>query len=203
LDTQILKFIHSIQEMSDSETTFIITSDHGENLGYPDDDYLIEHTASLSEGLLHVPFDIINPPSEAHSDNSLFSLTMLPHFVEKMQSGEDISISGTRYIEAELIGSGLLNDPDDYWDRMIRAVYDNKTQTKVTWDSLGNAYRCSIDGPSSSRSKQVTIDSVPHWATNRFQTEITKYKRQAKEEKTNDLDLQAGTKDRLEDLGYL
>lgn len=203
LDTQVLKFIQSIQELSDNETTFVIMSDHGENLGYPDDDHLIGHTASLSEGLLHVPFDIINPPREVHIEDDFFSLRLLPDIIESIRDGDDILINNDGYIEAELIGGGLLNEPDKYLDRMMRVVYNNKTQIKITWDSMGNAYQCYTGGSASSRSEQEPIDEVPDWATNRFQYEITEYKRQAQKEEMGDIDIGAGTKDRLEDLGYL
>lgn len=204
LDTQIFEFIESIQNVANNNTTFIITADHGENLGHQDDDRLIGHTASLSEGLLHVPFDIVNPPSELNFDKSqIFSLRELPHIVGMIANGQSISIADKRYTEAELIGGGLLDDLEDYWDRMIRAVYDSETETKVVWDSLGNVFQYEVGNQSSSRENKNSIDEIPSWATNRFETEIEEYKNQFRNESTDLRDIQEGTKERLGDLGYL
>jgi len=63
LDRQVSAFIDEIQAETEHETTFIVTADHGENLGFEGDNGLFGHTNSLTEALLHVPFEIINPPN--------------------------------------------------------------------------------------------------------------------------------------------
>jgi arylsulfatase A-like enzyme len=82
LDRRVSHFVRSVQQNTENEVTFIITSDHGENLGSKTDDFLLGHTASLSEGLLHIPLDIINPPSKINvCQNQIFSQRQLRNFI--------------------------------------------------------------------------------------------------------------------------
>lgn len=206
LDRQVSNLIEKVQNISNEEVTFIITADHGENLGYESDDNLFGHTASLSEGLLHVPFDIINPQSEINVDSSkIFSQRRLPRIVEKMFRGETISIPESQYVATELIGSGPLKDADEYWDRMIRSVYNPTTDVKVIWDSEGNTFQEELE--KNSPCKFLTkkrVGSVPRWAKKQFDTEITQYKQYSKNNSISSVEsLDSGTKGRLEDLGYL
>jgi len=206
LDYQVSEFIRSLQQDTMEEVTFIITSDHGENLGYEADDFLFGHTASLSEGLLHVPFDIVNPPKIADIDSGqIFSQKRLRDIIESIAHEEVISIPQHQYVAAELIGSGPMDDPDEYWDRMIRCVYDLNSQVKVTWDSMGNSYRDDLsDSANSDRTARESIETVPEWATEQFEVEISEYKDLAMTGKKSKMgSLNAGTRDRLEELGYL
>ncbi|MFB6187898.1 MAG: sulfatase-like hydrolase/transferase, partial [Halobacteriaceae archaeon] len=139
LDRILASYVQDIQERTDNEVTFIITADHGENLGYESDNHLFGHTGSLSEGLLHVPFDIINPPKEAEiNENGTFSQTSLPNIVNQLVREEQITLQKSRYVSAEVVNGGLLESPDNYWDRMIRCVYDTEVQKKITWDTTGD-----------------------------------------------------------------
>ncbi|MFC6755569.1 sulfatase-like hydrolase/transferase [Halomicroarcula sp. GCM10025894] len=70
LDRQVSAFIDEVQQQTERETTFVITADHGENLGFEGDNGLFGHTNSLTEALLHVPFDIVNPPGDEEREIS-------------------------------------------------------------------------------------------------------------------------------------
>lgn len=206
LDRRVFKFIRNIQQHSEGEVTIIITADHGENLGYEADDYLFGHTASLSEGVLHVPLDIINPPSQVRiEEDRTFSQRHLRDMVESIARRESPVVPEERYVPGELVGGGLLQDPEKYWDRMIRCVYDTVTNEKIVWDSLGNKYREVLsDGTDSDRIERGSIDTVPEWATKQFGMDISEYKRQVKADDEATVEsLDSETKDRLEKLGYL
>ncbi|WP_222917933.1 sulfatase-like hydrolase/transferase [Natrinema sp. SYSU A 869] len=59
LDQVVADLVTALATSDDRESILIVTADHGENLGYESDGYLMNHMSSLSEGLLHVPFDVI------------------------------------------------------------------------------------------------------------------------------------------------
>jgi arylsulfatase A-like enzyme len=122
LDNVVANLVTSVQETIDRETVFVITSDHGENLGYPDDDWLIGHGDSLSEGLLHVPFDII---SDTHygETNTRTSLLDLGTIIGRLRDGRTLPDFDNSVVLAEVAGpSG--DSPDGQKNgRAIRAAY--------------------------------------------------------------------------------
>lgn len=127
LDRRVMKMIETWRVHLDGETTFIVTADHGENLGYEADDFRVGHEASLSEGVIHVPMEIINPPSCDLPDES--ELYSHQDFGELMTSlaHDTWTVSPRSMVAAERIGTEVDNlklDTTDMSDarRMIRAV---------------------------------------------------------------------------------
>jgi hypothetical protein len=210
LDRQVTNFITRVAAATDRETTFVITADHGENLGYPADEYLFAHTSSLSEGLLHVPLCVVNVPGDAsarppESGPSYVSHLGLPELVVGLANGELPELTAPR-VPAELIGGGTITKGDsEYWDRMIRCVYDAETNRKFVWDSLGERSEHELDPERACWQSTVgEADEVPDWAEDFFGVGITEYKSAAAGEETELSDaVDAGTRGRRADLGYL
>ncbi|QSW99703.1 sulfatase-like hydrolase/transferase [Haloterrigena alkaliphila] len=59
LDRVVDDLLSALAAGDDRESILLVTADHGENLGYESEGYLMNHMSSLSEGLLHVPFDVV------------------------------------------------------------------------------------------------------------------------------------------------
>lgn len=211
LDRIVSDMIQSIREQSEYPVTFIITSDHGENLGYESDDYLYDHTSSLSEGLLHVPLSLINPPTdwEDWRSDEYISHTRLRELCVALTRDEPIDPSWfNSTCRSEIIGmSGIgFGDRDidkmdqEYWNRMIRCVYNGTD--KHVWDSLGNSntYRIEKGKPCS----QWPKDEQYAWGRldkEFFDIPIVEYKESISRTRNEDIDQR--TRDRLEQLGYL
>ena len=153
LDRQVARFADEVATRTDRETTIIVTADHGHNLGYPAEDGLVHHDGSMSEGVLHVPLEVINPPPGwPESIPKLFSHLRLGDLIRSIAAGDDWDDSFTSTtIPAEVFGLGGTGDARDYrefgageyeyWDRLIRCVYTggDGTIVKHQWDSLGTA----------------------------------------------------------------
>lgn len=204
LDRQVSIFIDEIQAETDHETTFIVTADHGENLGFEGDNGLFGHTNSLTEALLHVPFEIINPPSEFDKEyKEYFSHLDLGTLVAGL-GHDDIRIDTHKSIPAEVIGSGVGDPPSgnkQYWDRMIRCVY--RDQKKIEWDSEGGTYQyCLRDDKPSWQKLEGEDINIPNWANEHFDNDITKVKHRAQEAEDS-REISTATQERLEDLGYV
>lgn len=150
LDRTVVAFMDDVQAATDRETTFVITADHGENLGFPADDYLVGHDSSLSEGLLHVPLCVVNAPEaresppagETSEGGPGDDTTLVSGYVSHLQLGDLLvglahgelpDVTRDR-IPAELVGSSIAQPPEDpeYWNRMLRCVYDGGE--KIEWD---------------------------------------------------------------------
>lgn len=204
LDRTVSGLIEDMLRDADSETTVIVTSDHGENLGYSSEDGLLEHKSSLSESLLHVPLAVVNPPHDYEGDDTAFvSHLALPDLVRGFVDGEFPDGSSERVVAEHVGMSPGPEPPDDYehWDRLMRCAYEEGR--KVVWDSLGTrtAYRLDPTRPC----WQAAIDgdvSVPAWAETRFDVDSREYKQRALERASTD-DVDAETKRRLADLGYV
>ncbi len=161
-------------------TTIIVTSDHGENLGYPEEDNLWGHTSSLSDALCHVPLDIINPPTNVGAVEKLVSHLDLPKIVQSLADGEIPEIDRA-VAPAETLGMAAGPEPPadkDHWNRGIRAVWSDDQM--VVWDSESN--------------------ELPAWAQDEFDISIEKAKSNASDK---DVSIDAATEARLEELGYI
>lgn len=185
LDRRVSRLIDQIQRWTDDETTIIVTADHGENLAYEDDDRMLGHSSSISEGLLHVPMLLFNTPGWMDAQyNEIFSHLDLGELIQNMVSGEE-EVPFRNRVPAERIGSGGGNPKEvrdsETWDRMFRVVYDEK---KYVWDS--------VDGP----------EGIPDRIRAVFETAIGEYKTMAKE-KSAEVEVSKSTVNRLEELGYL
>lgn len=207
LDRVIVNLIREVQQATDRETTIIITSDHGENLGHSHDEGLLGHKSSLSESLLHVPLEIVNPPQK-HADqpDQFVSHLSLPTLITGYVNDESPTISTDRVV-AEHIGLSPGPEPPsdyEYWDRMMRCAYENNR--KVVWDSLDNvdAYQIDLDRACwQSQIDDASIDiAVPDWVSNYFDRSISEYKQQA-QNKSTEVEVNDATERRLADLGYL
>lgn len=204
LDRVVADLIVDIQRRTSHETTFVITADHGENLVLPHEDHLLGHKSSLSESVLHVPLEIVNPPDEHASETSKYvSHLRLPELMRNLANGTCPDVSADR-VAAELVGlSGGPEPPTDqaYWDRMMRCVYAD--DRKVVWDSLGDCalYRLDAERPTWQETVDNDVD-VPSWATEFFDGDITEYKDRVRGSEQQPA-VDEATKDRLADLGYM
>lgn len=202
LDRKLTSFIDWILDHN-PHTSIIITADHGENLGYPADEFLAYHRGSLSEGLLHVPLCIVNPPEgyEIYGDGYVSHLDLGEIITNIVTEGP--STSTTKRAAAERIGIGLASDPPDrydYWDRLIRCVYDGTK--KIEWDSLGQTRAFDLDMSRPCwQSTPSETSTVPSWCSDYFDSDIQTAKEKAKVERTDAIP--ASVRDRLEELGYL
>lgn len=204
VDRQITEFIEEVRLVSGSDVSFVITADHGDNLGTKVDESLANHKCSLSEGLLHVPLQIIDPPTdfETRTDRYVSHLE-LGEIVVSLANGESHDPTAER-IPAELMGLSAGPDPDndiDHWDRMQRCAYSG--ERKYVWDSNGDSrvYELNFDIRcwQSERGEEIEI---PEWCRIMFETDIKEYKRDAKLA-TRETNVDPGTAKRLKDLGYI
>lgn len=204
VDRQVDQFVKDVRRTSDTDVSFIVTSDHGDNLGTATDEFLANHKSSLSEGLLHVPLQIIDPPVDFETRTDGYASHLdLGEIVTSLAHEESLDPTVER-ISAELIGLSAGPEPSgnyDYWDRMQRCAYEG--ETKYVWDSRGNSREFELDWESScwqrERSKNSTI---PDWSYDMFDVKIKEYKGNAKRSSTKK-HLDPGTAKRLKDLGYL
>ena len=210
LDRKVVQFIDQIQAATDRETTFVITADHGENLGTEADDRLFGHLASLSEGVLHVPLCIVNAPDGyAETIDDYVSHLRLRDLLVGLANGETPDVTAER-IPAEVVGltpnnADIFERNPAHWDRMLRCVYDG--EEKTVWDSEGgiDVYDLDHARPCWQARRELEEDgdpTVPDWASSLFDIDVETYKREATaddHEKAVDDDTQR----RLEDLGYL
>ena len=165
-------------------TSIIVTSDHGENLGYDNEEGLWAHTSSLSEGVCHVPLDILNAPGDRETVvNDIVSHLDMPDIVTSLGAGNLPTIKRAA-APAETLGMSAGPEPPedkDYWDRTRRSVWSNDNRW-VTWDILDN--------------------DPPEWAASCFQNMIQEAHDAARLEGQNEQEIDAATEERLKDLGY-
>ncbi len=204
LDRRVSTLIEQLEETLNDEVVAIIMSDHGENLGGESDRYLMEHTGALTEGLLHVPFEVVNSPIEISQPNKLFSLCELPALVNAIIEEEDYRL-GKQPVSVEVLGEGLHLDSkkSDYWDRAIRCTYDDGE--KFEWDTAGNSYRIAVNTEGSSTEAIVEEEiSINDKLTSRFETNLQSYIDQEPfENNTQSKEVSETTESRLRELGYL
>lgn len=199
---RITEFVDWCDENLDRPTTFVITGDHGEQLGSEADGGLISHVGTLSESLLHVPLVVINPPDEADvTDGQYLSHLDLPSLMRGLTE-ETLSLRYRDRIPAEVIGSSTPEGTDqfDFWDRMIRAAYDGRD--KYVWDSLGDSRHYRVGAAPCEETEVATDVEIPQQALAHFDVPIEEFKSRFADEDVNAWAANAPT-ERLEDLGYL
>lgn len=205
LDRNVASLLDDIADL-DGNTTVIVTADHGQNLGLSEDDHLIGHVGSLSEGLLHVPLEMVNPPSGFPDQiGDLTTLLDLPTLITGIANGETPSIS-REVVTAERIGQPLGKPENfEFWNRMLRCAY--RDNVKYCWDSLGTKEEYGLGGESEFRSKHVDGSAIiPTWASEPFGDTIEEYLAEVGGNKTSagdSSDLDNATRVRLQDHGYL
>lgn len=214
LDRRIATLVSEIETRTDNETTIVITADHGHNLGYRADDGLIHHEGNISEGLLHVPLEIINPPA-GYPDrvDKLFSQLSLGELIQALAAGRQWDSDLTaEQVPAEVVGLGGTGDPRDYrefesgeyayWNRLIRCI--TRSKMKMVWDSLGTRTHYVLD-PDRPCWQQQTHDEfdVDGLETAYFETAAADYKQHVARDDTTESVTDGAVEDRLRDLGYM
>jgi arylsulfatase A-like enzyme len=213
LDRVIADMIDDVQSATARETTFVIVSDHGHNLGYDADNGLFHHTGSMTEGIMHTPCEVINPPdgypetvSEYVSHLELGDLIVdLAHeepfdttLTDEWIPAETIGLLGT---DDATWGREFTDDEYAHWNRMIRCAYHGNT--KIEWDSLGGCYEYELDPDRPSWQPSATDDRKPmSEATALFEDLLMEYKQQVAAD-TQDLAFDETVATHLQDLGYL
>ena len=179
-DRRVDSFVEWVTTNTEFPTTIVITATHGENLGSPEDDGLVGHSSSLSEGIAHVPLLVINAPGGLNGCERRFvSHLDLGELLVGLASGELPDVT-REWVPAEVIKMGAGPEPSsesEHPDRTIRAVYDGRTPsekaTKVVWNSFGSVERYDIEPKRPCWQELVEIsDDVPNWATDQFEVSI-------------------------------
>ncbi|WP_336360403.1 sulfatase-like hydrolase/transferase [Haladaptatus sp. ZSTT2] len=203
LDRVVDEFVSDVLAATDRETTVVITADHGENLALPEDDGHLGHITSLTEGVLHVPLLIINPPAGYDAvESDYVSHLELRRLLAGLAHDETPDVTADR-IPAEVLAMTPGNDPlretdPAYWTRRIRCVYDG--ETKYEWDSLGVEQAVELDHDRPCwQSRPPDTSSVPSWVRTEFDTALGAVSVAAEEDETP---MDDAVLDRLEDLGY-
>lgn len=207
LDRQVAEFITRIQDVTERETTILITSDHGEQLVDGDTHRRFGHiTPDLTEQLLHVPLEVINPPANTTAETTeLFSHLHLGKFVTSCACDCEFE-PDSRSVAAEVVGIGVSNIPYDHerfehWDRTVRCVYDDGI--KYVWDSNGDT-GCSrvMDCPANAETETTCqgLSDIRDLAP--FSKPVDEFAESARSE-AHTVSIDDGTRDRLADLGYM
>ncbi|WP_267639316.1 sulfatase-like hydrolase/transferase [Haloarchaeobius amylolyticus] len=213
LDRTVSDLVDRLQAATDRETTVVVTADHGHNLGYEADDDLFHHTGSMSEGVMHTPLEIINPPEGYPAvEDRLFSHLHLGDLLVDLAHERPLDEDYFHdRIPAETVGLlggdnatwGREFDDEEYawWNRMMRVVYEDGT--KRQWNSLGESFRYRLDPDRPSWQGLVAEDvDIPEADREWFDVELAEYKRSVSET-TQDTDFDDEVEDHLKQLGYL
>lgn len=208
LDRKVDTYVAELLGKTDKETTVVVTADHGENLGLEGDGKTVGHRGSMSEGLLHIPLVIVNPPNfdSPSTVGEFVSHLSLPTLLVGLANGTLPDITADR-IHAERVGSLMAGtvDPDSeegrYWNRMIRVLYQD--ELKREWATAGAPQTFELD-PDRANWQSPVEDAFDPTALDEkeFNVPIAEYKRCA-ETKHESADVNAATRDRLKELGYL
>jgi arylsulfatase A-like enzyme len=208
LDRKVISLMKTIQRRTDLPTTFIVTSDHGENLGYEHEEYLFGHNSSLSEGLLHVPLEIANPPTGFSSiQQEPFSQLDLGALVSGIAKCETPDLCRSA-VPAELIAGevdfakDLLSEEQyTYFKRAQRAIiYSEK---KYVWDTCGNTILYRLGDRSNWQEHIEKGATIPNHSA--FDIPLEEYRADVEPDSsfTERQNIDDATEDRLEELGYL
>lgn len=207
LDRVLAPFVDDLLLDTDRETTVVITSDHGENLGYESDEYLMGHN-SMSHSILHTPFEIVNPPSEFPTKvPDLFSHLQLGSLIQLIADDRPFDPGLLRdIVPAEVPRAGGLRRSNERaaprFERMVRCAIES--DSKYLWDSLGarERYELSISYASAERLVEEDVE-IPERAREFFSTSIEDYLVQTGRGDPESMELDPATKGQLEEVGYL
>lgn len=202
LDRVVIEFINDLQQQSDSPLSVVVTADHGENLGYERENGIVNHTSSLSEGLLHVPLSIIGDNNISTPDDQVVSHLDFPDLINSLAN--EVPFDWSETPRAEVIGMGPNPDPpshQEFWDRTIRAVYDRRR--KYIWDSLGgkSVYELNSGVACWQKLLEEPFDR-PNEFVDLFEEDIERAREEALAEH-EEQSISDATSDRLKQLGYL
>jgi arylsulfatase A-like enzyme len=206
LDRTFAPFVDDLVSKGDRETTVVIFSDHGENLGYKSDEYLVGHN-SLSNAILHTPGDIINPP-DSYPDRVTepVSHLQLGDLIEAIAYDEEFPSIEQPAVPAEVPRAGGIDQDDDpgspHLERMVRTLVTAEGRTE--WDSLGACRRFERDKGFPESEHVVDNNSeVPNDALAFFEHTIETYLSALEGAPSIDESINPATEQRLEELGYL
>lgn len=200
LDRRVSSFLDSIRTNVDGETTVIVTSDHGEELGQPSERTLGHKIPSA--GVSHVPLEVVNPP-DAWSDEPVTDLVSLLDLGEIVRAIAEETEPDVTRAAAPVERLGDPHPPDErtaFWNRAIRTVYSS--EESYEWDTFGARNRYEV-----SRSTERLVDDgaeIPDSCLNAFEVELEETKERAERGKTDlEEEVDDRTRGRLEDLGYM
>lgn len=200
LDRRVISMIESWKPKMDGETTFLITSDHGENLGHQSEDYRVGHEDSLSEAVIHVPMEVINPPDDnTPNSKGLFSHRDFGDLVVGLSNNE-WEVAPREIVASERIGTETSQfDPNQETDRMIRAAV--RGREKYIWDSAGEKtqFKVSPNKPSDQFDKRTEVE-IPDKIYEIFPNNIDAVLESISGQNT---DVPKESVERLRNLGYL
>jgi hypothetical protein len=173
-------------------------------LGFKADDDLFGHTTSLTEGVLHVPLALVDPPdTNIEFEHRYISHLRLRELVMDLLNGRVQDISEEQ-IPAEVVGHAItFKSNPAYWDRMLRGVYHGNK--KVVWDSFERSFKYDLD-PNQPSWQRLRAEGggIPDEYLSLFSGDIQRVKHSASiaqfgKQKNIDDDVE----DHLEKLGYL
>lgn len=131
MDRHINGFISDLSDLTNEETTVIVTADHGEGLAFPEDNGVIDHTGIFTDSILDVPFLVFNPPKNFRPE--FISHLDVPEIIVRMAHDDTPNID-REWAPSETIGAmGTPEQNGSWWNRTCRCLW-NPNQ-KHTWDS--------------------------------------------------------------------
>lgn len=174
MDRHVSGFISDIVELTENETTVIVTSDHGEGLALPGDGGIIDHTGIFTDSVLNVPLLIFNPPEDV--DIEWMSHLDLPELMLGL-ADDEAPVVDRDWAPSEVIGAmGTPDENESWWDRTCRSLWN--PDDVYSWDSISS-------------------NAPPEVANQYFSTPIDAFRTRT------DHSFDDSTQRRLEDLGYL
>ncbi|WP_423746935.1 sulfatase-like hydrolase/transferase (plasmid) [Haladaptatus sp. SPP-AMP-3] len=201
LDKIVGDFIQDIKDI-DGDTTIIITSDHGENLGYDCEENNWEHKSSLSEALLHVPFEVVNAPDNGN-ESAFISHLDLPEYIGAIADDRVAAIE-RKVVPAEIMGMSAGPEPPsdaEKWDLARRCLYVEGE--KYEWSENGRCQLINLDARQPSWQSITNRDvSVPKEKEEIFEENIQSAAKMAAQD-SGEINVDDATAARLADLGYL
>ncbi|WP_227356234.1 sulfatase-like hydrolase/transferase [Haladaptatus salinisoli] len=201
LDQIISDLMDSLTKSLDRDIMFVITADHGENLGYSEDEFLINHFSSLSEALLHVPFDVYSTNHTGIVEDYTTHLD-LGEIATNLREEASMEAYTRSTIPAEIAGCGskIPDETSDYWDRAQRAVY--RDGRKYVCDEYGETNVYDVVGDPSIQ-YPLSDENVPDDLFDEvFDVSFEELAHRANAGSTTHA-IAASTKSRLQELGYL
>lgn len=202
LDRWAVRFVEDLLAATDRETTVVVTADHGENLAYPADGGLFGHVGSLSEGVLHVPLCVLNPPRSLGRVTDRVSHLDLRRLLAGLAQGRVPDITRDRVV-AELAGPTPSNETlsGPRWDRLRRCAYEGPS--KWVWDETGSVTRAELDRRRPSWQRDLPGEAtVPEWARDRFKSDAATAAARVRSASTPDRSVDDAVDRRLRELGY-
>lgn len=189
LDRKVSEFVEYLVER---DTMVIVTSDHGENLGYPAEAAVGHQVAKGSDSLAHVPLLLFNPPSEV--ETGLSSLIDVGDLVIGGLNNSLPNITRDR-VGVERVGTGEPEGSLPQWEGPKRVLYEN--DRRWVWDTK-KTYCEDLPIDLHEEQQGVLTERPPN---SLFEGSIEAYLKDARldsEELITD-----GVKHRLEQLGYV